>query len=229
MIRGQALVVTGLAVGFWVINAQAQTPSRPDAPRLVVSAGLVAARGYAIGARSAELRRNSTITADPFTLFRTESNIDGAAGFDVRVAYALSRAFSIEAAATFSRPSLGVRVFQDSEGTLDSRVSESIDQYTVEVSGLWQFPGRPFGAKARPYAIGGAGYLRQLHEDRVLVETGQLGFGGGGVQYWLRRNAGKRAIGIRGEACAVFRTRGIDFEDKGRVYPRLSALALIGF
>jgi hypothetical protein len=229
MIRARALVVSGLAVGFWVVNVQAQTPSRPDAPRLVVSAGLVAARGYAIGARSAELRRNSTTAADPFTLFRTESTIDSAAGFDMRVAYALSRAFSVEAAATFSRPSLGVRVFQDSEGAPETRASESIDQYTVEVSGLWQFPGRPLGAKARPYVVGGAGYLRQLHEDRVLAETGQLGFGGGGVQYWLRRRPGKRAFGIRGEACAVFRTRGIDFEDKRRVYPRLSALALVGF
>jgi len=229
MIHARVVVISGLAIGLWVAGAQAQTPPPQDARRLVVSAGLVAARGYAIGARSADLRRNSTTSADPFPLFRSESTIDGAAGFDLRVAYPLSRAVSVEAAATFSRPSLGVRVFQDSEGTLETRVSESIDQYTIEVSGLWQLPGRPFGTKARPYAIGGAGYLRQLHEDRVLVETGQLGFGGGGVQYWLRSNAGKRAVGIRGEACAVFRTRGIDFEEKRRVYPRLSALALIGF
>jgi hypothetical protein len=198
--------------------------------KIVVSAGVGAAAGYAVGDRTAELRRNGTAAAGPFTLFRTESRLESAPGFDARVAYALSRAFSVEVAGTFSRPTLAVRITQDSEGVAETRSSESIDQYTVEFSGLFHLRGRTFGGAVRPYVIGGGGYLRQLHEDRYLLETGRLGYAGGGVHYWLPGRSGKqRTMGIRGEACVVVRSRGIDFEDKNRVYPRLSALGFIAF
>ncbi len=38
-----------------------------------------------------------------------------------------------------------------------------------------------FGARGAPFLSGGAGYLRALHEDRILVDTGALWFAGGGV------------------------------------------------
>ena len=161
-------------------TAQAQAPPGFE-KQIVVSAGLAAAGGYPVGDRTANLRRNGNGQPEPFTLFRAESAFENAPGFDARVAYALSRAFSVEVSGTFSRPTLGVRITQDSEAGSESRSSESIGQYTVEFSGLFHLPGRVLGAAARPYVIGGGGYLRQLHEGRFLVETGRVGYAGGGV------------------------------------------------
>jgi hypothetical protein len=211
------------------VGASAQDAPAFRSRQVIVSAGLAAASGYQIGQRTADLRRNGAGT-DPLPLFRTESAFDAAAGVEARVAFALTRAFSVEGGGTFSRPTLGVRITQDSEGAPDTRATESISQYTVEVSGLYHLPGRTLGTSARPYLIGGGGYLRQLHEDRFLLETGGLGYAGGGVHYWLRGKTGRsRPVGIRGEVSVVVRSRGIDFEDRSRVYPRLSALGFIAF
>jgi hypothetical protein len=223
-------VTTVLVLCCVAASARAQTAAAANSPKIVISAGVLASRGYAIGDRSAALRRNSTSTSDAFTLFRTESTLGGAPGLDARVAYAVSPRFSVEVAGTFSRPQLGIRITQDSEGAPSAEASESIDQYTVEGSGIVHLGARPFGRAVRPYLIGGGGYLRQLHDDRVLVETGRVAYGGGGLNYWLRGQAGRRrALGIRGEVCAVVRSSGIDFEDKARVYPRVSALGVMAF
>jgi hypothetical protein len=224
-LRGVTLVCLLASAG----SAFAQSAPAFESKQFVVSAGLLTSRGYPIGDRTADLRRNAT-NATPFTLFRAESDIEGAPGFDARLAYALSRAFSVEVAGTFSRPQLRVRITEDAESTPSIDAGEEIGQFTVDVSGLWHLPGRTLGSRARPYVIGGGGYLRQLHEDRYLVETGSVAYGGGGVHYWFRGGStGQRAMGVRGEASIVMRSRGIDFEDKRRTYPRLSALGFIAF
>ena len=46
------------------------------------------------------------------------------------------------------------------------------------------------GSRLAPFVAGGAGYLRQLHEDRTLAETGQIYYAGGGARYWLRGGHG---------------------------------------
>ena len=221
-------VLIGLLASAWAASPSAQSPPAFASKQVVVSAGLIAARGYAIGDQTADLRRSAANA--PFTLFRAESGIEGAPGFDARLAFAVSRAFSVEVAGTFSRPQLGVHISQDAESAPTTDATEDIGQFTLEISGLWHLPGRAIGARARPYLIGGGGYLRQLHEDRYLVETGSVAFGGGGVHYWFRApRRGQRALGVRGEASLVLRNRGIEFEDKRRAYPRLSALGFIAF
>ena len=87
---------------------------------------------------------------------------------------------------------------------------------------VWHLPRRG-GARLRPFVIGGGGYLRQLHEERTLVETGQLYYFGFGARYWLRGGSGTaRAFGLRGDLRANLRRGGIDFEDKNRVFPTLA-------
>lgn len=87
---------------------------------------------------------------------------------------------------------------------------------------VWHLPRRG-SARLRPFVVGGGGYLRQLHEERTLVETGQLYYGGFGARYWLRGGSGTaRAFGLRGDLRANLRRGGIDFEDKNRVFPTLA-------
>jgi hypothetical protein len=73
------------------------------------------------------------------------------------------------------------------------------------------------------------GYLRQLHEGRLLVETGTTVHFGGGVHYWWRTGGrGRRPLGARGEARVVRRSGGIEFNDRGRTFVTLTVLAFIG-
>lgn len=201
---------------------------RPN--RLTVSAGLIASAGYAIGDRNAELRRNSTGTPSPFTLFHAQSALNRATGLEARMALAFTRLLSIEVGGTFTTPQLGVTITQDNEGDPLTVVAEDISQYTVDVGAIIQLPWIRLGARARPYVIGGGGYLRQLHEDRLLVETGSLAYVGGGVRYWLRGGPlTRRGLGVRADTRYVHRARGIDFEDRSRGYAAISVLGFVGF
>jgi hypothetical protein len=195
------------------------------AKQLVASVGVLTSGGFAIGDATAELRRNGIATPAPFTLFRAESDIKRTVGIDARIAVALSRLLAIEVGATYGTPRLAVTISQDTEAGPVSFVAQTTTQYTVDASGILQIPGLALGRRLRPYAIGGGGYLRQLHEGRLRVETGYTIHAGGGIRYWLYGGtATGRAVGARAEARIVRRTGGIEFDDAPHTYPALSVL-----
>jgi hypothetical protein len=85
------------------------------------------------------------------------------------------------------------------------------------------------GGRLAPFVSGGAGYLRQLHEDRTFAETGQLYYAGGGARYWLHGGRGRtRPVGIRGELRINVRRHGIDFANETRSYPTFFLAAFVG-
>jgi hypothetical protein len=219
-----------LTAAFLLVGASAvaqPAPSPLRAGEISVSGGLVAAGGYAVGDRVAELRRGSGTEGLP--LFRAESAFDAATGVDVRVGYAVTSWLALEASGSVSRPQLTVSVTGDTEALAPVDVTERVSTYTVGGSGVVYLPYR-FGARGRPYVSGGGEYLRQLHDDRLLAETGHLIFAGGGVRYWLRGMPGsRRAVGVRGDASLVFRSGGVELDGQSRRYPRLSALAFFAF
>jgi hypothetical protein len=74
------------------------------------------------------------------------------------------------------------------------------------------------GGRLAPFVEAGAGYLRLLHDERTLVETGRTYEAGGGIKYAFRAaTAGVKAIGLRIDARAVARTKAGIFDD-----PRIS-------
>lgn len=224
------LIVIVLIVGG-AHRAEAQSDGPGLRPRhLTVSAGLLVSGGYPVGDRNAEIRRNAAGTPGPFTLFRADSSFEGTNGLEARVGFALSRTLAIEVGGTYAKPELGITISQDRESTGAVRVAEQIAQYTVDVNGVFQLPRVTLGSRMRPYAIFGAGYLRQLHEDRLLVETGRVYHVGAGVRYWLRGgSATSRALGVRADGRYVRRGGGVDFEDTSRSYPVFSVLGFAGF
>jgi len=208
--------------------AQDEGPGlRPN--HLTVSAGLTVNAGYPVGDRNAELRRNAVGTPGTFPLFRAESAFEGGGGVEARVGFALSRALAVEIGGSYAKPQLAAMISEDSEATEAVRIAEQISQYIVDVSGILQLPVR-MGSRMRPYATVGAGYLRQLHEDRLLAETGRIYHGGVGVRYWLRGGSTtSRALGVRADVRYMRRTGGVDFEDRSRGYPLVSVLGFAGF
>jgi len=218
-----------LCLAATVASAQDAGPAfRPG--HAFASAGVLTSAGFPVGDATAELRRNSFGTPPPFTLFRAESEFDRAVGVDARVGVAISRLFAVEVGATYATPKLDVTISQDAEAGPVSFVAQTTTQYTVDVSGIYQIPGLSLGRRLRTYAIGGGGYVRQLHEGRFLVETGHTIHGGGGVRYWFYGgNAAQRAAGVRAEARVVRRTGGIEFDGASHTYPAFSVLGFAGF
>jgi hypothetical protein len=213
-------------LGATTAFAQAAPGFRPRQISVAVGASVVSS--YPVGDLTASLRRNSTGTPPPFTMLQASSEFERIVGFESRINVGVTPAFAIEVGGGYSTPRLTVTVASDPELSGSATASEQINQYVVDVSGLYQLP-IAVGRRARVYAVGGMGYLRQLHEGRLLVETGTTVHLGGGLQYWLRHRAAGRAFGTRVEGRYVRRQGGIDFEDRGRNFPAFSLLGFIGF
>ena len=215
--------ITSVGTAF---GQQAPT-SRPG--DVTVAAGGLLSRAYPVGDTTATLRRNTTgSTPPPFTLLRAESEMHSGVGVEARVAVALTSRLALEAGGSYSTSELGITISEDAEAPGQPAVSEQVDQYIVEVSGVYQFP-LSFGRRARPYAVVGGGYLRQLYDGRLLVETGRTLHMGGGVQYWWRgTNTQRRPVGLRAETRFVRRSGGIEFANRARTFPTFSVLAFIG-
>jgi hypothetical protein len=211
--------------------AAAQGAARAASPtRFAVAVGTTLAGGYRVGDVTADLRRNAVGPAQPFTQLRAESAIDRAAGVDTRVSVRLTPSLALEAAGIYARPRLRVTISADSEAMDGGAASEEVSQYSIDVSGVYLLSRLRVGARMRPYVIGGGGYLRQVPEGRLRIETGGTIHAGAGLSYWLRGGPGQRQrpLGARFEGRLFHRVGGIDFEGKGRTFPALSALAFIG-
>lgn len=157
-------------------RADAQTTS-PSPGRLEASVGAGWLGGAEFGEQPANLR---TVSGNPYRLFDSDTHLAGTAFFEARVGFALTKRFTVEGRAAIAKPELQTTVSSDAEASGSFTAVESIDQYIFDGGVLVHLDElETFGLK--PFAIGGFGYVRQLHQDQQLVETGHLFYIGGGV------------------------------------------------
>ena len=231
----------GTVTLLFVLLALPRLAFAQDEPSLrrhqfTVGAGAVWSGPYNIGDATAALRGNAIGSLPPvFTLFTAKSRITPAISPELRVGYAVTRTTAIEFSFAYTLPRVSVAISDDAEAPAQQLPGEQLRQYLVGGAATWQVP-LPAGVRQRignrlaPFVLGGATFLRQLHEDRTLGETGQVYYAGGGARYFLRPTTGAgRAYGLRADARVNFRRNGIDFEDKMRLYPTVSLAAFIGF
>jgi len=211
------------------VLALAQEDPGLRARHFTIGAAVVQSGGYGIGDATAELRGNGPgASSAPFTLFSAKSRMTSITAPRVQVGLALSRTLAIEGSASFGRPHISVAISGDPEAPAQELPGERIEQYQFEAGLTWQLP-IAVGQRVAPFLAVGGGYLRQLHEDRTLVETGQTYHAGVGARYWLRGGgASSKALGLRGDIRLNLRRNGIDFENKMRAYPTLSLSVFIG-
>lgn len=210
------------------VGALAQAPDAPASRpgHVTIAGGVIWAGGYPVGDSTAALRPNTIGTSPPpFTLFRAETSIDAAVGAEARAGIALAPSLTIEGGVALSKASMTVALSGDAEAAPTTLDAERLTQLAIDAGLVWQLPTPPIGGRLRPFVSGGGGYLRQLYDERTLVETGRIVYAGGGVRYWLRGGDGsRRAVGLRGDVRAVWRTGGVEFEDKTRVGPTMSVM-----
>jgi hypothetical protein len=203
--------------------ASAQDAPSLRAHRVVFDGGIAWSGSYSIGDLDAQLRGNGTGTAPPpVTWFTASSEVASAVSAIARIGFTLSPSLMVEGGAVFGMPRIATSIRGDAESTQQQLEGEQLQEYLFDGALVWQLPFK-MGSRMRPFVMGGAGYLRQLHEERTMVETGQLYYAGVGARYWLRGGSGTgRSLGVRGDLRANWRSGGIDFEDKTRVYPSLA-------
>lgn len=193
--------------------------------QVTIDGGVNWMSGYPVGVSEANLRTNAPGSSPPpFTLFSVDSRIGAAVAGEIRVGVDVGKGFAAEGTVAFARPRLAFSIGGDSEASPADYSGESLQQYEFGAGLTWALP-RPRPDRLRAFLSGGGAYLRQLHQDRTLVETGQVYYAGAGARYWLRgRPDSARSIGLRSDLRFNFRREGIDFADRTRFYPSLSLL-----
>ncbi len=196
--------------------------------QVTISAGPARLGGHAIGTSTAELRANAPgATTPPFTLFTVDSRIAPSWAGAIRVGVEVTSRITIEGGAVFARRHVPFSISSDPEAGPQQFKGESLQHYEFDAAMAWALP-RPSGNRLRTFVLGGVGYLRQLHQDRTLVESGQLYYAGGGARYWLwHRPDSSRSLGMRGDLRLNVRRDGFDFETRTRLYPSLSLLLFV--
>jgi opacity protein-like surface antigen len=224
-----AVLTAVLAVAIGAAPASAQPPAEAPSLRrnhVTLAGGLTWAGGYSIGDATAELRSNGLGSSPPpFTYFRAESSVDTTIGGEFRIGFGLSRDLSVEFGVGYSTPGIRTELSQDAEAAAVTLDAEQLAQYVVDVGATWQLPRPVIGGRIRPFVTGGAGYLRQLYDERTLVESGSVYYAGGGVRVWLRGGDGQqRSLGVRTDVRATWRRDGVEFEDQTRWWPSVTAM-----
>jgi hypothetical protein len=210
-----AFVMTGTA-SAQVYVGQAGGPRRGS---VEVAGGFVWTGGFDVDAQAAELT-GSTQTS--FTLFTIDARVRPANGAQARVAFYLTPTLALEAGVQYSRPVLTARLSSDAEDAEDVTADETLSRYVVDGSIVYHLRGLSFaGGRGMPFLAAGAGYLRELHEDDQLIETGAEYHAGTGLKFWIAR--GRRSIGLRGDIGVTVRDGGFDFEEKRRMLPTAGA------
>jgi hypothetical protein len=205
------LLIAAIVLGP-AVPARAQAPARKGSLELAV--GGVWAGGSSLGRDEATETRNQ-IGGDRFTLFAASSRIDPGGGGEARLALYLTPRIAVEAGGYVARHRVATRLSSDVEGIPDVTATEDLDEFIIDgaiaihVGAIGRF---------RPFVRGGVGYLRQLHQDASLVETGRAYHAGGGATVWLtaRRPGFFKGWGLRGDARVIVRDGGFSVGEQRR-------------
>ena len=204
----------------------AQSAAPPS--RLELGVGALWVGGESLGAVAAAESRGAGGTS---TLFNTSTELGSSTGVEGRIAVRVSRAFSAEAAASYMKPQLRIAVSGDVEGAASITATEAIHQFMVGGRVIWRIPAKRWSPRFAPFAMGGAGYLRQLHEAGTLADTGRYYEVGGGVNALLmsRRRWRAKGAGIRADVRAVVRAGGVAFDSGSNASPAAGVSAFVRF
>jgi hypothetical protein len=222
-----AVRVCVLSVAFVAIAVGvggAQTPSTLPG-RLRVGAGVGWLAGAEIAAQPADLRSAS---GSSYRLFQSETELVATPTFDARIGFALTRRYEVEGRAAINRPELRTVVSSDAEATGSFTITENIDEYVFD-GGIVVHLNELKAIGLVPFAMGGAGYIRRLHDRQSLVEEGHLYYVGGGVTRALfaRSQGFVRGASVRADLrLNVFST---ELDDDSHLQGSASGVFIVAF
>jgi hypothetical protein len=215
----RAIVLVAAAMLACATRASAQS-AVPDG-RLDVGAGVEWLGSADFGSASAT---ETTGGGGSSALFSTSTMLKSAIGFQAHVGVRISKRLEAQAIGAVSRPTLSTIISNDVETSDTVTATEAVRQYAVGGGVLWYLPIRR-SPGLTPFVTGNVAYLRQLHETRTLVETGQLYRVSGGVKYLLKARSGSvfKGYGLRAEGGFEARVHGVSFDSSAHYSPWVAA------
>jgi len=207
----------------------AQPPAGPEPGRVELGIGWMWIGRETVGRGDAT---ETTSSGGALSLFSTSTERVAGSGVEGHVGIKVTHAFELEASGTYAVPQLRTQISGDYENAVPVTAIETVQQFTVGGGLLWyvrHHQAQP--ASVAPFLMAGGGYLRELHEGSVLVETGRFYEAGGGVKFlfrWRERTFLK-GVGLRIDARALTRTGGIAFDSRSHVAPELGAALYLRF
>jgi hypothetical protein len=165
-----------------VVLSAAVAEAQATGPTYEIGAGFRRIEPLSLGTRDAN---ETTGAGGQFRLFTSESRLDALHGFEARFGSRVTDRIWVSLAGSFGRTNLAVQLSDDSEDIPDIRVSESIQQFTVEGEALFHLRRWRGGTRTLPFVSAGLGYLRHLHESETLAEEGFLWHTGVGANVAL--------------------------------------------
>jgi hypothetical protein len=217
------MLVLLLVLATTPLDAQ---PRPPRPPRLELSVGGVVLGGYDMTNVDATLTRNQS-GGGRVTLFESDTRMTEGQGLEARVGWRFTRAITAEVGVMTSRRRLSARLTGDTEDAPDLTVEDRLSTYVVDGAILANLQGLSFArGSGMPFLRAGVGYLRELHEDNVLVETGLAYHVGGGVTFWF---GDRRRLGLRADGRLYVFDGGIDLETGTHLAPAGGAALVFTF
>jgi hypothetical protein len=211
-----------------VRSAAAQSLPATGPGRIEVSVGGLWMGHQALGSNDAN---ETTPLAGTQKIFTTSSDLANVAGLEGRIAVRVIRSLEAEVQVSYGTPQLKISISSDIENAPAVTAIESVQQFTIGAGVVWYVPFRPRTARLAPFLTAGGGQLRQIHEERTLLQTGVYYQVGAGMKYLLfaRARGLVNALGARVDVRAVVRREGVAFDDSTHTSPAVGAAAFVRF
>ncbi len=226
LVPGESLVLGAVAVFLFTSTAAAQ--SSPVIPGRISFAAAARWTGHAnVGESQAT---ETAASGGRFQLFNTATTLAPAIGVEARVGVRLTRLIEVETSASFAKPGLETRVSGDAEGASSLTVNDPVKELSIGGTLLAHVTRMRLGSRTTPFVAAGGSFIRDLHDGGTLAENGHMYHVGGGIQVVIKSAAaGIKAVGIRVDGRAEFRSGGVTFDNNTHVAPSVSASLFVRF
>lgn len=216
-----------VAAAAWLTAPAAFAQPGDPSSRLEIGIGELWMARQPLGRQNAT---ETTAAGAALTQFTATSELGGVAGLAGRAGVRVARSVVVEAEASYLQPQLRIALSGDTEGAAPVTATETVQQFTMGGGVLWYVPVVQTRRLA-PFLTGGGGYLRQLHEQATLVQTGRYYQFGGGVSALLvsRRHFHTKGVGARLDARAVVRSKGVAFDVGSKTSAAVGVSAFVRF
>jgi hypothetical protein len=219
-------LVAAAAGTVWpAASALAQTTGGGLPPRHEVVASVVGIGRVPLGATAADLTRPG---GGSLPVFRAETRAAAGTGVEALVGLRVTEGFAVEVAGSWQRTEFQAEVSGDLEGAAPVVLTGPFTRLAINGSAVWTWRRR---SRLPVFLRGGAGWMEELADGATASAIGTLGNVGAGVKYWWNDSPGRRVrVGLRAEARALIRVRGLTFGARTvSLAPAASAGFVIGF